>query len=80
MTEAAADALFEAGCDDGLCGVTCGVPTVAFTREAPTWEHAVATAVRDVGAAGFQVREARIHGADLNALGSDRPEPAAVAA
>ena len=60
LSEEAADALFEAGCDDGLCGSSCGVATVTFTRRAGTLEEAVSTAVRDIGRAGFQVRELRM--------------------
>ena len=79
MTEDAADALFEAGCDDGLCGSSCGEASVLFRREAPTLEHALATAVRDVAKAGFAVARVRIDAEDLPALpaGETEPVPAA---
>ena len=80
MTEDAADALLKAGCDDGLCGVACGAASVAFRREAPTLEHALATAVRDVGKAGFAVARVVIHAEDLPAPAADDVEPAPAAA
>lgn len=54
-TDEAANALYEAGCDDATPGVQAGVPVVAFDREAESLEEAMASAVRDVTAAGLQV-------------------------
>ena len=42
------DALFEAGCDDGLVGRSEGTQYVEFDREAPRLEDAVLSAVADV--------------------------------
>ena len=47
-----ADALFEAGCDDGTFGVCCGVPEIGFAREAPSLREAILSAIRDVERAG----------------------------
>lgn len=43
-----ANALYEAGCDDGLFGVYESIPKVDFTRAAPSLGEAVGSAIRDV--------------------------------
>ena len=54
--QAVFDALWEAGCDDALVGVTNGVQYLDFDREAPTLEEAVASAIHDIEqVAGLQV-------------------------
>ena len=86
MTEDAANALFEAGCDDGSPGSSCGVATVMFARQAASLELAVATAVRDVAAAGFRTASVRIDGDHLAELSASEtpaervPEPPVAAA
>ncbi len=42
------DALFEAGCDDGLVGRSEGIQYIEFDREAPGLDDAVLSAVADV--------------------------------
>ena len=42
------EALFEAGCDDGLVGRSEGVQYIEFDREAPDLEVAMLSAVADV--------------------------------
>ena len=42
------DALFEAGCDDGLVGRSGGIQYIEFDREAPGLDDAVLSAVADV--------------------------------
>lgn len=42
------DALYEAGCDDGLVSRSHGVQHVDFAREAATVEEAVSSAIDDV--------------------------------
>ncbi|MFZ5833654.1 MAG: hypothetical protein ACOY3P_26500 [Planctomycetota bacterium] len=64
MDEDLADRLFEAGCDDGLPGVSNGVPTVMFAREAESLESAIRTAVADVERAGCVVAEVRAGDSD----------------
>jgi hypothetical protein len=49
------DALYEAGCDDGSPGVSCGVVSVSFDREAETLRDAVESAIADVERAGYRV-------------------------
>ena len=48
MTDDAANALFEAGCDDGSPFSRDGRSSVVFHREARSLEAAVVAAVRDV--------------------------------
>ena len=53
ITDAAANALFEAGCDDGSPGSCDGVVSVDFHRDAPTLEEAIQSAIADICIAGF---------------------------
>ena len=62
ITEKIADALYEAGCDDGTPFSGRGVAAVGFTREAANLEEAVRSAMSDVDKAGFTV--ARVEPAD----------------
>ena len=57
LTDAQADALFAAGCDDGTPGVRGGSVTLNFTRAAASRADAVASAIRDAKAAGFDAAE-----------------------
>ncbi len=60
MTEELADRLFEAGCDDGLPGMSCGVPCIDFSREADSLESAIRAAIADVQKAGCVAAEVRL--------------------
>ena len=62
MTEEIADALYEAGCDDGTPFSTEGLVAIGFTREGSSLEGAVRSAVVDVQKAGFRV--ARVESPD----------------
>lgn len=55
VTDEAADALFEAGCDDGSFASRDGVAFVIFHREAETLRKAIDSAIANVGQAGFGV-------------------------
>ena len=55
VSDEAADALFEAGCDDATPSSTDGVARVHFDREAPSLEEAIRSAVAQVQSAGFTV-------------------------
>ena len=55
MTLEMADALFEAGCDDGSPWSCEGTVAVAFDREAETLGDAVGSAIKDVERAGYAV-------------------------
>ena len=60
MTEGLADRLFEAGCDDGLPGMSCGVPCIDFSREADSLESAIRSAIADLQKAGCVAAEVRL--------------------
>lgn len=57
------DALFEAGCDDGMLFSKNQVVYIEFDRDADSLEEAVVSAINDVESAGFQV--ARVEPSDL---------------
>jgi hypothetical protein len=50
-----AEALFEAGCDDGTLASRDGVAWIHFDREAVSLEEAIRTAVAQVQSTGFTV-------------------------
>ncbi|TWU11514.1 hypothetical protein CA54_03210 [Symmachiella macrocystis] len=54
-TDEFANAMFEAGCDDGTCGSSCGRVFIAFDREADSFLEAVLSAISDVHRGGYQV-------------------------
>jgi hypothetical protein len=62
--EALVEALFEAGCDDGLVGRSEGIQYIEFDREAPDLEVAMLSAVADVEKAPG-VKVARVADAGL---------------
>jgi hypothetical protein len=58
MTEEIANALFEAGCDDGTPFSSQEVASVGFSRDANSLEEAIRSAISDVNKAGFVVARA----------------------
>jgi hypothetical protein len=60
ITEELADELFEAGCDDGTPGTSCGIPDIWFHREPENLESAIRSAVADVRKAGCVVERVQI--------------------
>lgn len=60
-----AEALFEAGCDDGSPWSSQGVAAVGFDREAESFEAAVRSAIADVQKAGCHVAWVKIEPEDL---------------
>ena len=60
LTEGIADALFEAGCDDGTPGTCQGVFSIDFHREAVSLEEAIRSAIGNVKTAGYQVERVEI--------------------
>ncbi len=58
MTEEIANALFDAGCDDGTPFSSQGMAAIGFTREANSLEEAIRSAIADVNKAGFVVSRA----------------------
>jgi len=61
ITDGAANALYEAGCDDGSPGSCDGVVSVDFHRDASTLESAIQSAIADIRKAGFQVERVEIY-------------------
>ncbi len=55
VTAEAANALYEAGCDDALFGRQNGRTTLDFCREAPTRMAAILSAIQDARRAGVKV-------------------------
>jgi hypothetical protein len=55
-----ADALFEAGCDDGTPSSTGGVASIGFSREAESLEAAIRSAIADAQKAGQTVARVEI--------------------
>ncbi len=67
LDDAAADVLYEAGCDDGTPFSRCGEAGVGFDREADTLEAAIVSAVSNVRDAGFAVDRVEVDPADVPA-------------
>ena len=60
LTEAIADELFEAGCDDGTPGICNGVFSIDIHREANSLEEAIRSAIANVKSAGYEVERVEI--------------------
>jgi len=60
LTEEMADALYEAGCDDGTPGTCNGVFSIDFHREADSLESALRLAIANVKSAGYDVARVEI--------------------
>ena len=54
LTDQIADALYGAGCDDALAGMSGGVVFLDFTRVARSYEDAVQSAIADVRSIGIE--------------------------
>ena len=67
MSDDLANALYEAGCDDGTAGSSCGEATVSFCRESDTLQNAIASAVADIRRAGCEVGRVQIEQEELAA-------------
>lgn len=63
LTTELEDALFEAGCDDGMLFSKNQVVYIEFDRDADSLEEAIVSAINEVESAGFQV--ARVEPSDL---------------
>ena len=62
LSEAIAEALYEAGCDDAGVGSCEGVVSVDFDRESESLGDAIGSAVKDVAKAGFAVARVEVDG------------------
>ena len=60
LTPDLANQLFDAGCDDGTPMAQGRTVEIHFTREAPSLEIAIQSAVKDVTSAGLSVARAEI--------------------
>ena len=60
LTEDVAEALFEAGCDDGTPGTSGGLFVIDFHREANSLEEAIRSAIANVQSAGYGVERVEI--------------------
>ncbi len=60
LTEEMADALFEAGCDDGTPGTCNSVVSIDFHRQAVSLEKALQSAIENVKSVGYQVMRVEI--------------------
>lgn len=60
LTDGLADALFEAGCDDGTPGTCNGVFSIDFHRQAASLEEAIRSAIENVRTAGYEVTRVEI--------------------
>ena len=65
ITPELAEALYEAGCDDGTVGSSCGIATVSFAREASSLEQAIRSAIADIQRAGGRVECVQIEHEEL---------------
>lgn len=61
LTDEAQDALFDAGCDDATFGVSNGVQTADFDRDAPDFASAVAGAIKAIETAVRGARVIEVH-------------------
>lgn len=61
------NALFEAGGDDSSPREHCGIPYVAFDREAESFEEAVRSARECILAAGLRILRCEIEEAEMHA-------------
>ncbi len=68
----AAEALFEAGCDDGSPGSSQGVVSIDFHREAESLEAAIRSAIADVQKAGCAVAQVTLEADVLASLKESR--------
>jgi hypothetical protein len=61
LTDAAQDALHAAGCDDATFGISDGVQTAEFDREAANFSEAIAGAIKAIEGAVDGARVVDIH-------------------
>ena len=73
MTDDAANAFYEVGCDDGSFASRDGIAFIMFHREAPTLREAIDSAIADVRQAGFGVL--RVETEDANTVTKVNAEP-----
>ena len=67
ISDELAEALYEAGCDDGTVGSSCGIAKVSFAREVPSLQEAIRSAIADIQQAGGVVDRVQIEHEELAA-------------
>jgi hypothetical protein len=67
LTDALADRLYAAGCDDATPSSTKGIVSIDFSREAADLESAIRSAIADTTTAGLTVNRVELD-ADAPAL------------
>ncbi len=70
ISDTQADALFEAGCDDGTPTSRGGAAWIHFDREASSLEEAIRSAVAQVQSAGFTVSKVEMDADAAVSLGA----------
>ena len=68
MTDAMADALYQAGCTDGSRFSGEGIAAVGFDRQAASLETAIKSAIADIERAGQHVARVEIDSEEIAAL------------
>jgi len=68
MTDEIAEALFEAGCNDGIPSSSEGRAQVCFTREANSLESAIFSACDEIKKAGFNFSKVEIDPESIHEL------------
>lgn len=61
LTDAAQNALHHAGCDDATFGISAGLQTAEFDREAVDFSEGVASAIRAIETAVDGARVVNVH-------------------
>ncbi len=70
VTDDQADALFEAGCDDGTPACSNGLAWIHFDREAVSLEEAIRSAVAQIRSASFNVSKVELDANSAVSLGA----------
>jgi len=68
ITDETAEALFEAGCNDGLPSSSGGLAQVSFAREADSLESAIFSALDEIKKAGFDFSKVEIDPESMHEL------------
>ena len=64
FTDGLADALYEAGCDDGTLASCNLSASITFTRAAPTLQSAIESAIANIKSTGLKPGKLVIHDLD----------------
>jgi len=70
VTDEQADALFEAGCDDGTPACCDGRAWIHFDRKSSSLEDAIRSAVNEIQSAGFEIAKVELDANSTVSLGA----------